>query len=469
VACPTAGVCQAIGSLYVRGVQSNPPGQIYAVTITDGTPGPAQVAPAYMALYGLACTSATACIAVGDYYYRDYSDGYPYQNYGLVMPLTNGRFGEAQLVPGATDLFSVTCPDATTCLAAGVENWAMPQVGVIVPITDGTPALAQPIADTAPLGQAQFVGIACPGSTPCEAVGTSYLPGQPKGITEAITPDRPVAAAAVIATFNYPRDGQTAVDTTQRFGWRNVPAAQAYRLTIGTAINGTDLLDSGVLAAPQSLFSEPVLPVGPYVHATIYTEIDGRWSSQAISFTVAPSQASFTFPLDTQTDVDPTRPFGWSTIPQAQGYIVVVGTRRFGTDVFNSGILPASQLSVVTPILPARQKLYATVLTKVNGAFTRYQAIAFTTGPIAATFPFPGNANAVVAPTWLTWNARSQAQAYDLVIGTTRFGTNLYRTGLTTYNSAYISGLPKGKTLYATLLTKVNGIWYYQEALVTSL
>jgi len=468
VACPSADVCQAVGSTFVRGYESNPPGQIAAVTITNGTPGPAEVLPAYIALYGLACTSATGCVAVGDYYFRSYADGYPYQNDGLVVPLNNGRFGEAQLVPGATDLYSVACADAGSCQAGGVENWAQPSEGVVVPITNGALGLAQPVPDTAPLGQAKFLGIACPAPSQCEAVGASYTTPQEEGVTAAIVPGPPVTAPPVTASFNYPHDGQLGVDTTQRFGWRNVPAAQAYRLTIGTTTYGADLLDSGVLPAPQSLYDEPVLPVGPTVHATIYTEIDGAWTSHAISFTVAPSQASFTFPLDGQADVDPTEPFTWSSIPQAQGYIVVVGTRRFGTDVFNSGVLPASQLSVATPILPAGRKLYATVLTKVNGAFTRFQAIAFTTGPIAATFTFPGNGNVGVQPGWFTWNGRWQAQAYDLVIGTSRFGTSLVNTGPRSYNAAYVTGLPHGKTLYATLLTKVNGAWYYQEVVFTT-
>ncbi|MDQ1414673.1 MAG: hypothetical protein QOF81_286, partial [Acidimicrobiaceae bacterium] len=55
------------------------------------------------------------------------------------------------------------------------------------------------------------------------------------------------------------------------------------------------------------------------------------------------------------------------------------GTAKFGSDVVNSGILPATQSSLSGVSLPAGKALYATVLTKTNGGWTRYQDIIFTT------------------------------------------------------------------------------------------
>jgi len=70
--------------------------------------------------------------------------------------------------------------------------------------------------------------------------------------------------------------------------------------------------------------------------------------------------------------------FSWMTIPQGQGYIVVVGTARFGTDLLNSGIFPGGTGSYLPrSSLPYGRPLYATLLTKTSGSWTRFQAITF--------------------------------------------------------------------------------------------
>jgi len=55
---------------------------------------------------------------------------------------------------------------------------------------------------------------------------------------------------------------------------------------------------------------------------------------------VAVSQGSMTYPTEGQTGVDTTHAFTWSTVPGAQGYILAVGTTKYGTNLVNSGVLP---------------------------------------------------------------------------------------------------------------------------------
>jgi hypothetical protein len=269
------------------------------------------------------------------------------------------------------------------------------------------------------------------------------------------------------AAFTYPVNGQTNVDTTQPFTWSTSLQAQGYYLAVGTRRNGTDLVNSGVLAPTTSSYNVPALPVGPTLYAELLTKTNGAWTTfQAITFTAAPGEATFTNPLDTQMGADPTRPFTWATIPQAQGYYLAVGTTHFGTNVVNSGILPPSQFSYPASALPVGPTLYATVLTKVNGGWTRYQAIIFTAGPAMATFtkPLAGQSD-VTTPAVFTWRTVAGAQNYILAVGTTRFGTDLVNSHVLapTVSSYNVPALPSGRTLYATILTQLNGTWVYQD------
>lgn len=184
------------------------------------------------------------------------------------------------------------------------------------------------------------------------------------------------------AIFTSPWDGQPNVDTTKPLTWKTLPAAQAYYLVVGSAPYGKNLVNSGVLPASASSFPMPDLPAGTELYATLLTEVHGAWTGyQASVFTAAVGHATFTNPVAGQVDVDTTKPFTWTALPAAQAYILVAGTTVYGTDLLISGILPASQSSYPMPALPAGRPIYATLLTEVNGAWTRFQAVTFTAGP----------------------------------------------------------------------------------------
>ena len=273
------------------------------------------------------------------------------------------------------------------------------------------------------------------------------------------------------ATFTYPTNGQAGVDTTKPFTWSTIAQAQAYDLIVGTTQYGANLVSSGVLQASKGSYNVPALPTGSTLYATLYTEVSGAWTYQAITFTAAAGEATLTFPLNGQTSVDPTRAFTWSTIPQAQGYDLAVGTSQYGSNVVNSGVLPSTQSSYAGPTLPTGETLYATLLTETNGAWTRFQAVTFTAGPAMATFTTPLRGQAVTTPTTFAWTTLAAAQNYDLVVGTTQYGSNLVSSGLLspTTSSFSVPALPAGQTLFATLLTEVNGTWTFRALTFTSM
>jgi hypothetical protein len=68
------------------------------------------------------------------------------------------------------------------------------------------------------------------------------------------------------------------------------------------------------------------------------------------------------------------------------------------------------------------------------------------------------------------WTAGSGATMYDLYLGTTGVGSNnLYQTGHTTSTSATVTNLPtNGATIYARLLSNVDGTWEYNDYIYTA-
>jgi hypothetical protein len=92
----------------------------------------------------------------------------------------------------------------------------------------------------------------------------------------------------------------------------------------------------------------------------------------------AVGHGTFTSPVNGQSVASIARQFTWATVPGAQGYVLAAGTTTYGTDLVNSGVLLAAQSSFRVPPLPKGKTLHASLLTKVNGAFTRSQTIVFT-------------------------------------------------------------------------------------------
>ncbi len=177
VACPSATTCVAVGynSLPITsGGPSTPEGVV--VPITKGVPGTPQMVPGTFILSGVACSSATTCEAVG--------------SNGVVVPITNGTPGTAKTVPGAGFLDGVACPSATTCEAVGGN--------VVVTITNGAPNTPQVVP-----GAGFLDDVACPSATTCEAVGETdslTAPTGTQGVVAPITNGTPGSAQVVPGT-----------------------------------------------------------------------------------------------------------------------------------------------------------------------------------------------------------------------------------------------------------------------------
>lgn len=164
VACASTTQCLAVGR------DSNGAGVVVALDPTTGTilsgqsvqtvPGTGGVG-----LEGVACPTATLCVAVGE------NSG---RSAGVAVPLDpgTGAILGGQSVQSVTRngiLVAVACPSITLCLAVG---WGASQPSVAVPIDPNTGALSNGQSDQSiSAGAAMLTAVSCPSSSLCLAVG----------------------------------------------------------------------------------------------------------------------------------------------------------------------------------------------------------------------------------------------------------------------------------------------------------
>jgi large repetitive protein len=111
-------------------------------------------------LDGITCPSSSTCFAVG----VNASN-----NVGVVVPIINGTAGAAQTVAGTEVLNGIACVSSSTCFAVGTGFAAGPSAsGIVVPIANGTVGAVQTVPGTSDL-----LGIACPSPSTCFAAGNN--------------------------------------------------------------------------------------------------------------------------------------------------------------------------------------------------------------------------------------------------------------------------------------------------------
>lgn len=135
-------------------------------------------------LFGVSCTAADACVAVG--YYTDA---------GLhIRPLTerwNGTSWAIQSVPApagfpAAGFFAVSCTSARACTAVGAE---VSGTGATTPLAErwnGTSWAVQPVSGPAGSLASELLAVSCPTATACTAGGSQINGAQtPVPLAEA--------------------------------------------------------------------------------------------------------------------------------------------------------------------------------------------------------------------------------------------------------------------------------------------
>src|SRR5262245_49571120 len=182
-----------------------------------------------------------------------------------------------------------------------------------------------------------------------------------------IPADSSVVTDTGTAQMLYPRDGATAVPTQAVLAWSAISDATGYQINIGSAAGLSDIYASAVVQT--STITVPTL--GPqtkyFVHLT--TNKSGAAKSADSSFTTGAAGtgiAQMIQPPDGATNVDVSRPFTWTAVSDADKYYLKVGTGPARADIFDSG-----ELTPTTVSIPAGRfktgRYYSSLSTRKNG------------------------------------------------------------------------------------------------------
>jgi K(+)-stimulated pyrophosphate-energized sodium pump len=218
---------------------------------------------------------------------------------------------------------------------------------------------AQPVGARTPAPAAAPTPAPVTGSRGAPGSAVPAAPGRP-GVTAATEPGTVTGPRR--PSFLAPLD-RSGFDPRQPFQWAAIPGADEYCLTVGTAKGSDDLLNTGPLTPDQTSYTVASLPAGQPLWARIYSAVNGQWRHSDVQFTVGSGRAGFVWPVNGQAEVGADRPFTWLAVPGATNYWLTIGTSEGGSDLLNSGPLPADQTDFATlPALPSGAALSARLL-----------------------------------------------------------------------------------------------------------
>ena len=258
------------------------------------------------------------------------------------------------------------------------------------------------------------------------------------------------------AALTYPLNGATGVDTSQPFTWSSAEGAQAYYLYVGTTQGASDVFDSRQLDPSVTQITPSLLP-GQTLWARMWTKDSaGQWSYYDSSFSTSSSvpitEATLTYPTNGATLDDPTVPFSWTAVPDAQAYYLYIGTSQGAQDLFDSAQLTVT--SVTPPPLPTGTTTWARIWTKRNNTWT-FRDVSFVADYSFGVLTYPGfGLTNVDLSQPFHWTPVVGATSYELQIGASQGVANLFDSGPITGTQVTVpANLPSGQQLWARVLT----------------
>src|SRR5688572_22034571 len=252
-------------------------------------------------------------------------------------------------------------------------------------------------------------------------------------------------------------DGRLASKLLQ---WTSVSDALAYYLYVGSSSGAKDVVDTGEISATSTTL--PALSADRLYFARIWTKQRDGWRFAEMNFMMPamPGPARLITPLAGEQNVTSAQPFLWTEVPGAEAYYLYVGTRPGTKDIVDTGEI--KQTSYTARSLPAGQRLYARIYTKIQGGWYSNDVFFDSAGASLLLYPRAG-AGDVSARELFRWSAVKDAQAYYLYVGTAPGAKDVVNTGEIMDTSFPVTGLQPGRTYYAKLWTKFAGGWRFDE------
>ncbi len=181
--------------------------------------------------------------------------------------------------------------------------------------------------------------------------------------TEAGTPTPAVITA--------PAAGTKLTSTSVAFTWSTgLGVNGGYQLLVGTTgIGSSNLYSSGVVTATGATVTIPANAVPVYVR--LLSKINGVWSYYDYAYTESGTAngATLISPANLGVISQSGTTFTWTTgVGVNGGYQLQIGTNPGGNNLYNSGVVTGTSLTV--PTIPALGKVYARIYSRINGVWS---------------------------------------------------------------------------------------------------
>jgi hypothetical protein len=372
----------------------------------------------------------------------------------LVFLLALTRAAEAQSL---TASFTYPTPGATNVDLTLPVQWTAVANAQAYYLYLGSSFGAKDLANTGELQTTSYQATNIPTGVPIYARLATKVAGAWRSIDITFT-----VASVNTLEFTYPAPGTLSADMSQPFQWTAVPNAQAYYLYVGSAVGLNDLANSGERQATSFLaYNLPLNPTTLYLR--LWVKLDGRWryiDRTVIATNTATQLAQFLYPANGATNMNVDQAITWSTALNAQKYYLYIGSTPGAKDLVNSGEMTGT--SYLAQSLPSGVTLYARLWTRLD--IWRYVDITFKASPgTPPTFTYPTNGSTMDITLPFSWTSLLNAQGYQLLVGTTAGGSDIWNSGNIMTMSMPVGGLPTTGTVYARIMAKVAGNWRFSD------
>ena len=263
------------------------------------------------------------------------------------------------------------------------------------------------------------------------------------------------------------------------FAWNAVSGASSYQLFVGSAPGAHDYFRGN----PGSALTQTVsgLPTdGSTVYARLWSLIGGSWIYEDFGYEASGAgspSAEMATPTSGTMLSSGTVPFTWTAGSGETAYWLYVGDSLGANDLYDSGWIASSVLTQTPPGLPTDgRRIYVRLYSLVGGAwlYNDYSYLAFTAVGLLpeGVMVTPANGTTLSSGTVpFTWNAGTEATAYQLYAGSLPGANDLYDSrhlpGSVLAQS--LSGLPTdGRTIFVRLWSLVGGAWTFNDSLCSA-
>jgi sugar lactone lactonase YvrE len=259
------------------------------------------------------------------------------------------------------------------------------------------------------------------------------------------------------------------------FSWTTGSGITSYELWLSSVNFGSnDAFNSGAITGTS--VAVPTIPTnGATLFATLRYHMNGTWLSADYAYTEAGTPAP---PVLTSPSASPLSgsnlTFTWTSGTGVTDYeLWLSALSAGGNDLYNSGVIapngnPTVSLTPPSGVPTKGVNLYVTLRYHLNGTWQTANYLfteAGTSAPPAIQSVIPCAAPGVPctlqsSTETFTWSTGTGAVAYELWLGSSVGGHDVYNSGASTNTSAIATGIPQnGVNLYATLLYRMNATW----------